>query len=69
VVSEETFDIFSGAPEEHGWRVETVEDFASARQRLGQIAVEKPGKYFLFSDSDQSVLTRVDTLSRNMIER
>jgi hypothetical protein len=68
-VSEETFDIFSGAPVEHGRWVEAVEGLASARQRMGQIAAEKPGKYFLFSDTDQSILAQIDTLSRNVIKR
>jgi hypothetical protein len=68
-VSEETFDIFSGAPAEHGRWVEAVEGLASARRRMGQIAAEKPGKYFLFSDADQSILTQIDTLSRNVIQR
>jgi hypothetical protein len=68
-VSEETFDIFSGAPEENGWWVEAVEGLTSARQRMGQIAAEKPGKYFLFSDTDQSILTQLETFPRNMIER
>jgi hypothetical protein len=63
---EETFDIFSGAPEEHGLWVEAISGFSNARQRMGQIAAEKPGKYFLFSSIDQSILTQVDTRSRTM---
>jgi hypothetical protein len=68
-VDEETFEIFSGAPEENGLWVEAVEGLSSAHQRMGQIALEKPGEYFLFSSTDQSILTRVSTRSRTMSAR
>ena len=68
-MNEETFDIFSGAPEENGLWVEAIEGLSSAHQRMGQIATEKPGKYFLFSSTDQSILTRVDTRSQWWPER
>ena len=60
----ETFDIFSGAPEEHGSWVEAIEGFANARQRMGQIAAETPGKYFLFSNSSQSFPARLETFTK-----
>jgi len=68
-VDKESFDIFSGAPEENGLWVEAVEGFSSAHQRMGQIAAEKPGTYFLLSNTDQSILTRVDTRSRTIFAR
>ena len=68
-MNEETFDIFSVPPEENGLWVEAIEGFSSAQQRMGQIAAEKPGKGFLFSCTDQSVLTRLDTRSRAMVAR
>ena len=68
-MDEETFDIFSGAPEENGMWVEAIEGLSSAHQRMGQIAAEKPGKYFLLSNTDQFILTRVDTRSRTMFGR
>ncbi len=68
-MSEETFDIFSGAPEEYGSWVEAIEGLSSAQQRMEQIAAEKPGKYFLFSSADQSILTQVDTRFRTMVAR
>jgi hypothetical protein len=68
-VSEETFDIFSGAPEEYGLWVEAIEGLSSAHQRMGQLAAEKPGRYFLLSSADQSILTQVDTRSRTMLAR
>jgi hypothetical protein len=68
-VDEETFDIFSGAPEENGLWVEAVEGLSSAHQRMRQIAAETPGEYFLLSSTDQSIFTRVDTRSRTMFAR
>jgi len=68
-VHEETFDIFSGSPEENGLWVEAIAGLSNARQRMGQIAAEKPGKYFLFSSTDQSILTRLETRSQSMTAR
>jgi hypothetical protein len=63
-VEDETFDIFSGAPDENGLWVEAIGGLSNARQRMKQIATEKPGKYFLFSGSSQSILTRIETRSQ-----
>jgi hypothetical protein len=60
-VDEGTFDIFSGAPEEHGLWVEAVEGLSKARQRMGQIAAQNPGKYFLFSGGSQSILAQIQS--------
>ena len=60
-MDEDTFDIFSGAPEEHTHLVEAVKGFSNASQRMRQLAAVKPGKYFLFSISCQSILTRIET--------
>jgi hypothetical protein len=68
-LNEETFDIFSGSAEEYGLWVEAIEGLSSAHQRMGQLAAEKPGRYFLLSSTDQSILTRVDTRSRTKIAR
>jgi len=59
-MNETTFDIFSGAPEENGLWIEAVEGLSNARQRMGQIAAQTPGKYFLFSRSSHSILTRIN---------
>jgi hypothetical protein len=50
------FDIFSGWPDEYAVWVETVEGLAAARDRMAQIAAAKPGRYFVFSRSDHSIL-------------
>lgn len=68
-MNDETFDIFSGSAEEYGLWVEAIEGLSSAHQRMGQLAAEKPGRYFLLSSADQSILTRVDTRSRAMFAR
>ncbi|MGD0963872.1 MAG: hypothetical protein ABSA57_08230 [Candidatus Acidiferrales bacterium] len=59
-MDETTFDIFSGAPEENGLWVESVEGLSNARQRMGQMATQKPGKYFLFCRSSRSILARMN---------
>jgi hypothetical protein len=59
-MDEGTFDIFVGAPEGNGLWVEAVEGLSNAHQRMRQIAAQKPGKYFLFSRSSKSILTRIN---------
>jgi hypothetical protein len=66
-LSRETFDIFSGGPEEIGHSVEAMKDPSRGHQRLGQIAAEKPGQYFLFSGEDRFILRRVITLFQSKI--
>ena len=68
-MNKETFDILSRAPEENGSWVEAIEGLPRARRRMRQIAAEKPGKYFLFSSTDELILTRVAKCSRAMIAR
>jgi hypothetical protein len=60
-VNEGMFDIFSGVPEEQGLWIEAIEGFSRARERMVQIAAQKPGKYFLFCGRNQSILTRIQT--------
>ena len=68
-MNEAPIDIFSGAPYENGLWVEAIEGFSNARQRMDQIAAEKPGKYFLLATTEQSILTRVDTGCPTMFAR
>ena len=65
-MDEANFDIFAGAPEEQGLWIETVEGLLNARKRMGQIAAQKPGKYFLFSGCSQSILTRIQTFHESL---
>jgi hypothetical protein len=59
-MKEPTFDIFSGASDKDALWVEAVEGLSKARERMEQIAAEKPGPYFLFSGASHSILARVE---------
>jgi hypothetical protein len=61
-MDEGTFDIFSGAPEENGLWVEAVEGLSKAQRRMGQIAAERPGVYFLFDGNNRSILSQIQTI-------
>jgi hypothetical protein len=63
-MKEPTFDIFSGVPDDGDCWVEAVEGLANARQRMGVIAAQNPGKYFLFSSGSQSVLAHTETFKK-----
>lgn len=56
-----TFDIFSGELEEDARWLEAVQGLDSAKDRMKQIASEKPGKYFIFCTANRSVLERTET--------
>ena len=58
------FDIFSGTPEEKTLWLESVEGLAAARERLKQISAAKPGKYFVFSTANNSVVATADTSAK-----
>jgi hypothetical protein len=58
---EETYDIFSGSNDGEPLWLEVVEGLEAARQRIKELANEKPGTYFLFDCSSQKVLVSIDT--------
>lgn len=60
-----TFDIYSGAPEDEDavW-VEAVEGLSNARERMGELAKQNPGRYFLFSLGSQSVIAQIYTIKK-----
>ena len=60
------FDIFRGhyLDKEATW-LEAVPGLDSARDRMRQIAAEKPGSYFVFSCSDRLVLDILNTGMKN----
>ena len=60
-----TFDIFSGELEKDPSWLEAVQGLASAKERMKQIAEERPGKYFIFCVADRSVLESIDTLANS----
>jgi hypothetical protein len=60
-LKELTFDIFSGESGKDAVWIEAVEGMSNAQRRMEQIAAQKPGKYFLFSVNNGSVLTCLET--------
>jgi hypothetical protein len=62
---EPRFDIFSGQIDKNALWIETVEGLSNARERMEQIAAEKPGQYFIFSSLSHAVLAQVETFTRH----
>jgi hypothetical protein len=60
---EPPFDIFCGVPDKNAAWYESVEGLSNARARMEQIARIRPGKYFVFSRRDHSVLAQVETFT------
>jgi hypothetical protein len=60
----ERFDIFSESSEEDALWLESIEELPSAAERREKLAAEKPGKFFLFSCSSNSILTRIETFKK-----
>jgi hypothetical protein len=58
-----TLDIFSGELEKDASWLEAVQGLAGAKERMKQIAAERPGKYFIFCVADSAVLESMDTLA------
>ena len=56
------FDIFSGTRKDAVW-IETVEGLSAARERLQQIAAEKPGQYFIFSALTRASVCEIETFA------
>ena len=57
-----SFDIFSGTPKNGMW-IEAVDGLPNARERLQQIAGEKPGQYFLFCTSTHTAFSEIETFA------
>jgi len=58
----DVFDIFSGTQKNAAW-IETVEGLSTARERLQQIAREKPGQYFIFSALTRISVCEIETFA------
>ena len=63
-LEEPKFDIFSGQIENNAMWLESVEGLSKARDRMRQIAAEKPGRYFVFSPASNSVLAETETWAK-----
>jgi hypothetical protein len=64
-MKEPIFDIFAGDQGKDALWIEAVAGLSNARERMEQIAKEKPGKYFLFSSTVHSILARTETFERD----
>jgi len=57
----QTYDVFSGAPEEEVLWVEAVDGLNHAIDRMTQRSRENPGRYFVYNTSSQTVVASIDT--------
>jgi len=62
------FDIFSGAIDENALWLERVEGLENAKRRMGEIAKQSRGKYFVFCDFSHTVVAQTDTSSETPSE-
>ena len=58
----ELFDIFSGTFKKASW-IEAVQGLSNARERMQQIAEEKPGQYFLFCTRTHASVAEIQTFA------
>jgi hypothetical protein len=56
------FDIFSGTFKK-AWWIEAVEGLSNGRERMQQIAKEKPGEYFLFCTRTHASVAEIHTFA------
>jgi len=55
------FDIFAGLADKDAVYLETVAGLSSARERMEAIAAKEPGRYFVFSPRDHTILAKTET--------
>jgi len=63
------FDIFAGAPDRDAMWVCAVCGLANAKERMEQIAAERPGRYFIFYSPDRTILARTETFAKPRFPR
>ena len=56
-----TFDIFKGSGEKDAVWLECVEGLDAATKRMNEIAIKKPGMYFVLRLQDRLVVAKIDT--------
>jgi hypothetical protein len=67
-MSEQTFDLFSGASDKDARWLESVEGLSEARERMEHIAAVRPDAYFLYDPLSRSVLAKADTTKQLQFE-
>jgi hypothetical protein len=61
------FDIFSGTQRgDSALWLDSVNDLEAAKQRMLSIATGNPGKYFIFSTSENRIVAEIETKSSFM---
>ena len=63
-MKELTFDLFSGKPGKNAVWKEAVAGLSAARERMEQIAAEKPGEYFIYCVSTATVVAEIETFAK-----
>jgi DNA-binding NtrC family response regulator len=58
------FDIFAGTPDHNPVWICAIGGLANAKERMDEIAVESPGRYFIFNPSDRTVLAQTETFAQ-----
>jgi len=58
------YQIFSGPDYKHALRMDAVEEFGCAFERMRELATKKPGPYFVFCPSSRAVVATIDTTKR-----
>ena len=60
------FDIFSGAPDRDAIWVCAVRGLANAKERMDEIAIERPGRYFIFNAVERTILAQTETFAQRV---
>jgi hypothetical protein len=64
----ERYGIFSGSfEEEEATWLGSVDGFEAAYNRMKRIAIDAPGRYFVFSPDFEEPLVSIDTTNRNWV--
>src|SRR5262249_38280935 len=62
------FDIFSGSPPNNAMWLESIVGFDHAVARMKQIAAQKPGPYFVFSQSSKRMVASTDLGAQTILD-
>jgi hypothetical protein len=63
-MDELSLDIFSGELDKDAMWLEAAEGLSKARERMEQIAADKPGRYFIYSIRSRTVLAQIETFAK-----
>jgi len=58
------YDVFSGSPEKTAVWLEAANDLKTAEERIKQLSLSRPGKYFIYSCRAHAIVARVDTSAK-----